>query len=395
MGRFYRMLRVTIAGFIGFQPLMIMPLIVGAFADHQQLTSSLAGLVAAVQLMGVSAGILVLSKYSLVYGMKQNVVVAALLVLGVELLSLWPDSLLLTYMLRFLSGLGGGIIAGCTYSWLGGQKDSDRGFGLFLLVQFVLGSLLLYLLPLYIAEYGVAAVKISFILFALISASLYRAFGSDHAEGNGHEEGGRAQAISFNSILKNKNARQALITLGLFELAMSGVWAYAERIGLSWGIDAMATARTLALAALAGIPGAFLVVLLGSRLGRRIPIYSGALFAVVSLLCLIVGMESIAVFSISMVILNAAWAFTVPYMQAAQADTGKSSGIACLGAFVVTLSLSLGPAVMGVFVDLSGYFGAIIAGLVLLCASVLFANTKVAPANVGNQNLTSKRVSQR
>ena len=107
-------LQVTLAGFIGFIPLMTLPLMVGVLVEYQQYSQKVAGTVSAAQLFGVSMGILLLSRYTLRYGLKNNVSYAALFVLVIEIISLVFESLAALYVFRFLSGLGGGVVAGCT-----------------------------------------------------------------------------------------------------------------------------------------------------------------------------------------------------------------------------------------------------------------------------------------
>ncbi len=363
-------LLVTVAGFVGFIPLMILPLLVSSYT-HTGFSQSLAGLVGTAQLLGVAVGILLLSQSLIRYGYAKAVAVAAVLIVLIELLSLGFEATLATFVFRFLSGLGAGVITGCTYSWLAGQKHPDKGFGVFLLVQFIIGSCLLYILPSLVNEHGVVILSFTFLGFAFLALLLSGVFVNRPSGVNAEDMEEHVRSVPLLSMISNRRSLYALIALGLFELSMAGIWAYAEVIGNWLEIAPLLVSKSLAASARAGIPGAFVVVILGGRLGRRVPIYFGISVIAVSLLALTLGVRTAAVFVLLMMLFNGAWAFTVPYMQGIQAQIGRSGSLVCLGAFVVMLSLSLGPAIIGLLMALGGLVGAIYGTLLLLVFSLL------------------------
>ncbi|WP_339670775.1 MFS transporter [Dasania marina] len=378
-------LQVTLAGFIGFIPLMTLPLMIGVLVDYQHYSQKVAGTVSAAQLFGVSIGILLLSRYTLRYGLKNNVSCAALFVLVIEIVSLLFEALPALYVFRFLSGLGGGVVAGCTYTWLGNSRDPDRGFGLFLLIQFLLGALLLYILPLGFSRFGAEVIKLPFLFFAVLAIVFSAAFkGTDERSD---------ERISFREILAAKGAVPALLAVGLFELAMSLVWAQVERLGSTWQLSAAVISQALALATLAGLLGALLVVLVGVKLGRALSIIIGISIIVAVLLALITYQSSLIIFIVSMVLFNIAWSFTVPYLQGVQASLGAGAGVVCLGAFVITVSLALGPALSGFLVASYGFLGAVIGAMILLVfclyfvCSAIFSQKKIRSQGAKNSDV--------
>ena len=216
----------------------------------------------------------------------------------------------------------------------------------------------MYVLPLGLERFGADIIKLPFLCFALLAILFSAAFkGGDN---------NNSELISFRKILTAKGAIPALLAVGLFELAMSLVWAQVERLGSSWQLSAAAISQALALATLAGLLGALLVVLVGVKLGRALSIAIGVGIIVMVLLSLVTYSPSLIIFTISMVLFNIAWSFTVPYLQGVQASLGAGAGVVCLGAFVITVSLALGPALSGFLVAAYGFLGAVIAAVILL-----------------------------
>ncbi|UTW12235.1 MFS transporter [Marinobacterium rhizophilum] len=367
-----RPLLISICGFVGFIPLMMLPVMMGFYVNDLSMSQKMAGILCTAQLFGVSIGILLLSRYSIKHGLRKNVLCAALVVISVECASLFFDGFSEAFLFRLASGLGGGVIAGCAYSWLGGLRDPDQGFGLFLLVQFMTGALLLYFVPAGLQILGTVTVKLPYILFSCITLALSGIF-SYSPRGEKITRHEHLEPVNIKDLLKGNTIIAALLAIGFFELAMSMVWADAQRIGVSWGFNSLVIAKALALCTLAGILGAFLVVALGSRFGRRAPIYAGVALISAVLIFMITANGSLAAFYISMVLFNGLWSFTVPYLQGAQANGNAQTSSVCLGAFFVTSSLSLGPVVSGVITENFGFSGLVSGALIFLLLSLLCA----------------------
>ncbi len=181
----------------------------------------------------------------------------------------------------------------------------------------------------------------------------------------------------------NINKLHALLALSAivcFEIAASGVWAYAEQIAVSWKIPAADIGSGLAWGALAGIPGSFLVVMQGDRYGRLWPVVIAVVIAAFGVQVLAELMGSYVIFLCSMLIFNFFWAYAIPYMQAEQATLDERGQLATFGMSAVLLAIAYGPYLFSILITNNSFNLAIwiCLCLLLLCAvfTMLLAYSK-------------------
>ncbi|MBA36047.1 MAG: hypothetical protein CMI14_11565 [Oleispira sp.] len=302
-----------------------------------------------------------------------------------DLASLFFDAALQLGCLRFAAGIGGGVVTATAISWIAQQPNPERGYGLFMMLQFGVGALILAVLPHFMAVNGVNVIYLVFIAFAFLSLVLSPALKCSLKRKihQGNDNDGIEVAAEKIKLLP---VGLSFVAVGLFEAANAGVWAYIERVGLAIPLPRDTLGMILAIASLVGIPGALAVVWLGIRRGRFLPIAAGLSCGMLSLL-LLLGVDDLLLYMVAIMALSASWSFTLPYLQGIQAQLDPQGRIAVLGYFVVMVGVALGPALYGGVVGSGDYSNAMWLGVLLLVGCLI----AIAPVAIATDQVSDRK----
>ena len=371
-------LLAAIVAMLGLMPILILPLFVGSIVDHQGFGTGAAGVVVSMNLLGNALGVLLFSLVMRGLSLRQFVYLGAGLEIAADLLTIELDAPFTgLLLLRLAAGCGGGLVTGAAFNWMARRADPDRGFGLLFAGQFLISAVLLVTLPFVIPDFGVTTFYVLFIVTAIVSVACSPVLAAGEPSrgtralvvepGAGPEPHG-VETRRDTAPLAITGISLALISVALFEIAASGIWAYIERIGVAWKFSLEHIGLALSVGSLSGVPGGLLVVAFGSRWGRTKPILWGVICGVAGLAVLLAGIEAFWIYLTSILVFSAAWAFTVPYIQGVQAQLDPSGRVAVLGLFVVLLAIAAGPFVFGWLIGGQGYYTAIVFACLLLGA---------------------------
>jgi predicted MFS family arabinose efflux permease len=135
-----------------------------------------------------------------------------------------------------------------------------------------------------------------------------------------------------------------LFAIFLFQAANMGLFAYVIGLGKAEGLTIEFMSPALASASWIALLGAFLVIVIGTKYGRTIPLVSSIL---ITALCswLLHFSESEQFYSIANIIIGVTWAFALPYMFGICSELDKAGQLAALGGFASKLGLASGPMV--------------------------------------------------
>lgn len=366
--------RVSLAAFgalLGLMPLAILPAYLGALVKHGGYSASEAGVICSLNLLGNALGVMWVS-------CRPHGRIVPILLMGcsLEVIADVSASVLepgngLAF-LRLIAGVGGGLFTGVGFRMIAASDKTDAGFGFLILLQFLLGALLLDQLPVFVEDYGVSAIYFIFIICAFFCATAFFFLIKLGVNVSAQPFSHKADKTSSGLTLNKWHASLALLAIITFEIAASGVWAYAEQIASAWNLVPEGIARALAWGALAGIPGSFLVVLQGDRFGRLWPLVIAISIAILSLFLLTRDAGSDRVFLIVMLVFNFSWAYAVPYMQAEQATLDNTGQLATFGMSAVLLAIAYGPYLFSLFIANEGYPLAVAVCISLLSFCIVF-----------------------
>lgn len=254
----------------------------------------------------------------------------------VDLSTIWLDSYHLMLGWRFVAGLIGGLSMGIIFSVLARLNSPDRAFGSLLLVQFVVGAVVMYLLPgleTLLGTYAVFFVMagLAFLSFLLLGLVPQVPRKLDKKRSSSESNEGKAHAILL------------MLAIVLYLCAANAIWAYVELIGLKAGVDDVSVSSYIASTSLLGLLGAMLPIVSGNRFGRLYWLLAGVMLSIVSAAMLSFIPLTPILYVSAMAMLFFAWPAVNSYLLAVVAELDSSGRLSSLAAVISLLGLATGP----------------------------------------------------
>ena len=287
----------------------------------------------------------------------------------IDLATVWFTHYSALLAWRFLAGLCGGLSLGIAFAVLARLDNPDRAFGALLFVQFSIGSLVIYLLPMlenllgaYAVFYLMAAIAALALLFLLCLPTLPLSPkpGSQTQAVAGAARAGLAQ-----------HAILLLLAIMFYQIAASAIWAYVGLIGQAAGMAIASVNNAIALTGLLGLAGAMLPVLTGQRFGRLNLLLAGIVLSLGAALLLNVAGHNLFYIG-AMAMLFFAWPAVLAYLLAVIAETDSSGRLATIAAVVSSIGMATGPLLASALLD-NGNFSTLLysCALLFLCSYAL------------------------
>ncbi len=373
-----RIVRLAVLGSISILPLLILPTMVGALVDYAGFTEAQAGWAAAA---GGAGGALAAIAIAL---RIRHLDPRRLAVAGLLALAAFDTASMLTagasYPLflafRVLAGVGGAAAYAAVMASYAELPNSERGYGTFVMCQFTLSALGLYVLPLVLPGIGAKGLYLGMAACAFLGLTQVPPVVHRAAINNG-------ESIEIRMLIRPA-AVLIMLGIGLFETANNMHFTYADRIGIYRGLELTTVGEILGIATVIGIPAAFAVVWLGDRYGEAKPIAAALALAVAGLALLLTSVGQ-AAYVTAMCLLSIAWAFGLPYFQAFEARLDPGGSVVVAGGFFTAAGAMLGPALAALLVmpgDYSGMLG--VAAVVYVLVGVLVGGAaRLANKTVG------------
>ena len=172
------------------------------------------------------------------------------------------------------------------------------------------------------------------------------------------------------------------LAVSLSQLAVAGLWTFAEEMGTGTGLSAEVTASFLGFSQLIGLLGALAPWLLGRLVGRTVLGVAGFLLCGVGILVVALIREP-AAFIVGNLVINLGYWATLPLTLSVAADLDRNSGR--LVAFMLGMSsigLAIGPSLAG---PLLGGQDTTLGGWVFGILGLLAVPLIVAPARAADR----------
>jgi len=359
-----RTVLLSVLGSIALMPLLILPVMVGSFVDYMALSDSEAGYVASAGFLGgalaaifISLRIHHVNLRRLAFAGLGLMILADGGSIAAAQISFW-----LFVTLRFLSGIGGVAAYASVMGSFAAWREPDRAYGLFMAIQFAFSAVGLFVLPRVLPDSGVAGILILFTVLDVLALFLVAQLpAASERRGVGLKSN-----VEWRLILA-ATSLLCLLSAGLFEAGNMALFTYADRIGISFGLEGIEIGLVLGVATMLGIPGGFGVYFVGTRFGRFKPIMVATLVQVAALLLLFSGPPGQAKFVISLCLLAPFWGFALPYFQAIEARIDPGGSVVVAGGFATSLGGFIGPAIAASLVSPGSYGKMIVAA----CGSLL------------------------
>ncbi|MEM6914546.1 MAG: MFS transporter [Pseudomonadota bacterium] len=383
MALYVRYLAFSTIGTIMLLPLLLLPGVVGVLVDEGGLSEVEAGWLSSLGSIG-GAGI------SLLMAMRMHhipprpvaaVAIACAIVLDIlSAYTVGPSFLF--FALRVLSGLATTVAYVLVIAAFARFVSFERGYGLFVTLQFFVSGVGLYLLPVYSADIGASGLYLMFAAGGLLALGLSPSLpGKAPRHYAGAERRTTPKERGELGVLFSIASLAAIIGFGVYEMANNAQFTYTERYGVSIDLSDQAIGTTLLFASLLGIPGAFAIVAVGDRFGLVAPLACGVGLAAIGLLVLI-ATQTFTGYLVGNSLMGFSWAFCLPYIQAFLASLDRDGSALAGGSTASTLGAAVGPAIAATVIGGGGYSSVFVLSIAMFLVSIMlfvFSRTKAEP----------------
>jgi len=315
----------------------IMPAVINGLKEGLHFSNQQAGFVSSANLYGAALG--ALSAVFLIKRINWKSWAYSLLMalIIIDLSCIFIENPTMMILIRAIHGLTGGLLVGIGFAIISRTREADKTFGYLLLIQWGLGGLGIMYLPALVPEYGTSALFISLMTFTVVTLFMLP-FLPNYSVTNSRDEQQQVTEIKRKPLLMN------LLTIFLFQAANMGLFAYMISLGKAEGLPLEFMSNSLGIASWVALFGAFLVIVIGTKFGRALPL----IFAILlTALCswLLHFSEIAEVYLITNIIIGVTWAFVLPYLFGICAELDKAGQMAAMGGFASKMGLASGPMV--------------------------------------------------
>jgi len=336
LGDLRKLLPAIVVGVMGNTGIYLIPLLIGAMVADRGFTDQQAGLVASADLAGYAVMTFVTAMFLIHRNWRRMALVGVAIMFVANIATTFVSAAGAFAAVRFLSGLGAGILAAIATVSLGQSDKPDRNYGLLFAASLLFGTAGLWGLPLLLDRVGLNGAYVLIALLAVIVGFLSTSLPAS----------GTPQTRLSDSVTPQRSwilAGIMLLSITLFWAQQNALYAYMERIGNASGLSVQFIGFTLGLANLTGFAGASLVAWLGTRFGRLLPL---VLSTAVQLTCLwaLSGIISAPGYLIALGVISLSWNIVNPIQIGILAGVEPSGRALALASTVIGVGLAAGPA---------------------------------------------------
>lgn len=351
-------------GVIGVEVFIVQPGFVQGIVQALGFSEREAGVIASAEMMGVALTAVAMSFLAARLDWRKVLIAASVLATAANVASVFVDTAFAFAVMRCLAGLGLGALISLSWAAVGLTRNPDRQFSLYLTWVLIYGAAGLLTMPMIFASVGLKGFLLIMAVLSFAGVPLARhmpAFVDSRNEPN-------ADAVEMSVPYKSA----ALLGVLAYNIAQGIAWAYLFLIGTHAGIADQHVANALTISQVIAIAGALSAFMLGTRLGRSVPLLVGIAGGAASLL-LLMGHISLAAYTLAVCAFNYLWNMVLPYILGSVASYDRRGMMVVYAVAAQMIGLGIGPAVGAYAVTGEGFdrtlessFGLFVLSLVLL-----------------------------
>jgi predicted MFS family arabinose efflux permease len=365
----------SVLGCLTLLNLLVLPAMVGVLTDHTLLTEAQSGWAASVNFLAASMIALFMALRMHRLHLRHVAIAGLILAAASDLTSAHAaDNLQAFLASRFMAGIGAGAAYTAVMAAFARLPEVDRGYGVFITLQFIVSGLGLYILPVYAAVLGYKGMFFAFAALEIAAVVLCFSLPGKALPSEPHD--GSVLKRTELQVLLAASTLLGVLGFAVFEAANVAQFTYVERLGVALDLSDHQIGLVLGIGSLAGIPGAFAIVLMGRRFGRIKPLGLGIALAITGLM-LLIKTEAFALYMTGSCLLGFSWAFCLPYIQGLLAELDSRGSAVAAGAAASTVGGAIGPGLAALFVGDGLYDRVFVMAIALFIAawlSLWFAN---------------------
>jgi len=325
----------------------ILPTIVDGLIQALGFSNQQAGAVASANIYGAATGALLIVFLIKHINWRLASLLFLLVLIGIDLASIFVSSPTALIAIRFLDGFVGGMLVGTGFSVIARTVQPDRTFGVLLFVQYGLGGVGVMFIPGMVPEYGTSILFLSLIAFSTATL-LMLPFLPAYTVEKPADNAGEPPSIRWLPLCLT------LAALFLFQAANNGLYAYIIGLGEFYGMPQDFITTTLGISAWLGAAGAILVILISDRWGYFKSLLLGIGLTTVANWALLFSNMPLIFFTAN-VLVGITWAFSISYLLGLASRFDASGQMAALGGFASKMGLASGPAVAALIMGKDNY----------------------------------------
>ena len=349
-------------GIVGPALFLVQPGFVQGLVEYLGFSEQQAGYVASAEMWGIAITTLLLTVVAHKVNWRYLLIAAVLLATAGNFLSMMTTDITLFSLLRFITGVGSGVLISLTFTIIGLTANPDRNFGYFIMWMLLYGGIGFLIMPLGYESVGMVGILAFFGLFNLSALPFIRYLPASGPAQTAVDKKNLAMPSGYKML--------AVSTLLIYFMAQGVVWAYLFLMGTGAGVTEQSVTNSLTLSQFFGVAGALTAAIIADRFGRASPLALGVAGSVFALL-LLLGDTTALIYGVSVCLYNYAWNKTHPFLMAALADFDPTGRLVSLGVAAQMLGLAIGPALAAFVLGESGYANIIWLGIGLFITSFI------------------------
>ena len=207
---------------------------------------------------------------------------------------------------RVVSGFGAGTLMGIGLTAIGERRRAEAWFGWFVGAQAVLGMMTAWLIPRFVAPFGLGGFLASLIAFyVLLVPFAFRVPRYSRVIAGRESTRTAPQRVSLGP------AVLSLVAAFIFYMGIFAIWSHIDLIGRAAGINAKSIGDAVALGYMLGVPASALAIALAGRISRFWVFLLIALIQIIALF-LLTPVCTLLAFRLATVMLGWLWYFSAP-----------------------------------------------------------------------------------
>lgn len=330
---------------VGYFNQFVTPWLVGSLMTDLEITASQAGTIISVEYAGLAVAALICVTMTKYISVRATALIAILVALASNLLSVFAESYSQLLVLRMVAGIGEGVAFALSNAIVATTRNPDKIYGELQVLSAVLGAMMVFSTGYVVGAFGYQGIFVLLAGVCLLALIIVLTLMSDSTRSMDKPS---AKAWRVSSILGMGGL--TVLSMFLFNLCEGALWSFAERRGVELGLTQENLSLIFGVGAVVGTTGGLVASLIHVRFGRTLPILLGlGLNALVVLLAFTTN--TTAIFVVTYLAIQVFWFFCVPYIFGTAAAVDNLGQLAALLSSALMVGLAVSPLIAGYMVD--------------------------------------------
>jgi predicted MFS family arabinose efflux permease len=361
-----------------------MPIIVGGLQDHWGYSAELAGNITSIDLAGLCVGGIMTSAWANRIDWRRYMAIVVIAGALMNVSCVWFHTLGPLCALRFAAGLASGAAYSSSLALLCQTEDTAKGFSVLIFAQVIANVIVLAAFPAIDNRWGPAGLFVSIAVVLSATVFVVPALPARRPPTAGapttHEI---ATPLRVTAIVQ---AGFCLAAVALVYIAIGSYWAYAERMGISFGLPPTIVHNLLTASVLLSTIGCVAAFRISRSVGQSRPLLAALGVLSVTLLANSVSPHAV-MYILTLGAMQLCWNFIDIFQLGTLASVDPSGRGAALVPAAQGVALAIGPAAGGQALTVGQGYAAVLvfsgsaATLAALCFAVVYVwHRRTTPA---------------